>query len=568
MRDFYSELKLRSVFRVAAVYSLIGWLLVQVVTAIEEPLSLPSWFDTAVIVLLLIGFPLSLILSWAYEITPEGLKRDNRPQLPTELDSETATSKPTESKARSTRQSSRNQIESLVVLPLTNLSSDPEQEYFADGMTEVLIANLARVRALKIISRTSAMRYKGSNLSLPEIAEELDVDAVVEGSVLRDGQRVRITLQLIRADTDEHLWAENYEGDMQDVLLLQSEVAQAVTREIQVAVTPEEKQILATARRINPQAYEAYLKGRHYYWNVSPENLETALRYYNLALDKDPDYALAYAGISDVWGARGCFGFASPREAFSMGNPAAIKAIELDDRLAEGHEMLARYKTLYEWDWEAAESQCKHAIALSPNNPDVGFAYFLLLLVCRRFAEARTQAAHALRLDPFNLTFQCNRGWQLLYECHYDDAITQFEKLLMAEPNYPWAHWGLCSSYQRMGKHEQALTEAMQYLSLTGKAEAADAMQQGFAESGYQRAMLQAAEVLVAQSKTGYVQAILIARLYAFAQKTDLALDWLERSCALGEPWFAMINVDVDWDSLREEPRFINFVKRIRLEEL
>jgi len=458
-------------------------------------------------------------------------------------------------------------VQSMVVLPLTNLSSDPEQEYFADGMTEVLIANLAKIRALKIISRTSAMRYKGSNLSLPEIAEELDVDAVVEGSVLRDGQRVRITLQLIRADTEEHLWAENYERDMQDVLLLQSEVAQAVTRAIQVAVTPGEKKILANARQVNSEAYETYLKGRYHYWNVSRESFDRALKYYNLALDKDPDYALPYAGISDVWGARGCFGFVSPREAFSIGNAAAIKAIEMDDRLAEGHEMLARYKTLYEWDWEEAESRCKHAIALSPNNSDVGFAYFWLLLVCRRFAEAGTQAAHALRLDPFNLTFQCNRGWQLLYECHFDDAITQFEKTLAAEPNYPWAHWGLCSSYQRTGKHEQALAEAKQYLSLIGKAEAADAMQQGYVESGYQRAMLQAAEVLVGQSKTGYVQAILIARLYAFAQQTDLALDWLERSCALGEPWFAMINVDVDWDELHAEPRFRSLCTRMGFEE-
>ncbi|MGI9206138.1 MAG: TPR end-of-group domain-containing protein [Woeseiaceae bacterium] len=568
MVDIISELKLRSVFRVAAVYTVVGWLLVQVVTAIEEPLNLPAWFDTVVIVLLLIGFPVSLVLSWAYEITPEGLKRDIRSQLPTKLDSKTTMSRSSEPKARPARRTRGNQIESLVVLPLTNLSSDPEQEYFVDGMTEVLIANLARVQALKIISRTSAMRYKGSKRSLPEIAEELDVDAVVEGSVLRDGQSVRITLQLIRAETDEHLWAENYERDVQDVLLLQSEVAQAVTQAIQVVVTPEEKKILANARRVNPEAYEAYLKGRYHYWSISPESFDKALKYYSLALDKDPDYALAYAGISDVWGARGSFGFASPREAFSMGNPAALKAVELDDRLAEGHEMLARYKTLYEWDWAAAEIQCKHAISLSPNNPDVGFAYFWLLLIRRRFPEARAQAAHALRLDPFNLAFQCIQCWQLLYERHYDEATTRFEQLLTAEANNPWPVWGLCSVYQRTGKYELSLTKAQQYLSLTGRTEAADAMQKGYAESGCQCGMIQAAEVLVSQSKAGYVQALLIARLYTFAQETELALDWLERACALGEPWIAMIGLDVDWDSLRVEPRFVKLAKRIGLEEL
>ncbi|MGI9206136.1 MAG: winged helix-turn-helix domain-containing protein [Woeseiaceae bacterium] len=466
----------------------------------------------------------------------------------------------------STADSHRNRIQSMVVLPLNNLSGGPEQEFFADGMTEVLIANLARIRALKIISRTSAMRYKGSQHSLPEIAKELDVDAVVEGSVLRAGDKVRITIQLIHAASDTHLWAENYERDVQDVLLLQSEVAQAVTQAIQVAVTPEEKKNLARARQVNPEAYEAYLKGRYHYWSVSPGSFDTALKYYSLALDIDPDYALAYAGISDVWGARGCFGFASPREAFSMGNPAAIRAVEMDDRLAEGHEMLARYKTLYEWDWSAAEMQCKHAISLSPNNPDVGFAYFWLLLICRRFPEAEAQAGHALRLDPFNLTFQCMRGWQLLYERHYEDAIAQFEHLLTAEANNPWPIFGLCSSYVRTGKHEQALKKAQQYLSLTGRAEAANAMQIGNEESGYQLGMLRAADVLVAQSKGSYVQAILIARLYAFAQKTDLALDWLEKAFALGEPWISMIGLDLDWDNLREEPRFKTLLRKLGFE--
>jgi tetratricopeptide (TPR) repeat protein len=185
----------------------------------------------------------------------------------------------------------------------------------------------------------------------------------------------------------------------------------------------------------------------------------------------------------------------------------------------------------------------------------------------RRFPEAEVQAAHILRLDPFNLSFQCIRGWQLLYERHYDDAIAQFEKLLTAEPNYPWARWGLLSSFGRTGLHDQALAEAQQYLSLTGRVEAADAMQHGFAEAGYQRAMIRAAEVLVAQSRTAYVQAILIARLYAFAQEKDLALDWLERSCALGEPWFSYIDLDVDWDDLREEPRFTKLFKRLDLDE-
>lgn len=567
MRNFYSELKRRNVFRVGGIYTVIGWLLIQVVTAIEEPLSLPSWFDTVAIVFLLIGFPVALILSWAYEITPDGVKQDFWRKQLTNVDIAGAPSKPTEAGLRPKRRAGRKRIQSLVVLPLTNLSSDPEQEYFADGMTEALIANLAKLQALKIISRTSAMCYKGSNNSLPEIAEELGVDAVVEGSVLRVGESVRITVQLIRAATDMHLWSGSYERDMQDVLLLQSEVAQAVTREIQVAVTPEEKKSLASARRVKPRAYEAYLKGRFHYWKVSPEDFDIALEYYNLALEQDPDYALAYAGIGDVWGARGCFGIVHPHEAFSICKPAALKTVQLDERLAEGHEIMARIKLFYEWDFAAVESECRQAFALNPNNPDVGFAYWWLLLATKRFAEAMQQADHALQLDPFNLSFQWLLGWQLLFERRYDDAIAVFNKILVIQPSFPWAHWGLWCGYHRNGMTGQALAEARQYFVLIGNRESAEEMECGHAGPGYQAAMLQAAETLVAQTKSRYVQPTLIARLYAHAEEKDLALDWLEKAYEVRDPWSVLQNVDIDWDSLRDEPRFTKLLKRIGLEK-
>lgn len=244
--SFFKELKRRNVFKVTVIYVIVGWVLLQVADVLFSALNLPEWTVTLVAGLLIIGFPVALIFAWAFELTPDGLKKEKDVDRSLSVASQTgerARSKPTEAGARSKRRARRERIRSLVVLPLTNLSRDPEQEYFADGMTEALIADLAKLRSLRIISRTSAMRYKGSNNSLPEIAEELDVDAVLEGSVLRAGQRVRITIQLIRAATDTHLWAESYERDVQDVLLLQSEVAQAVAREIQVAVTPEEKKV-------------------------------------------------------------------------------------------------------------------------------------------------------------------------------------------------------------------------------------------------------------------------------------------------------------------------------------
>jgi len=484
-----------------------------------------------------------------------------------ELESGSTKTKRTESGVRPKRRSRRKRIQSLVVLPLTNLSRDPEQEYFADGMTEALIANLAKLGALRIISRTSAMRYKGSNNSLPEIAEELNVDAVLEGSVLRVGQRVRITTQLIQAVTDTHLWADSYERDVQDILLLQSDVAQAVAKEIQAVVTPDEKKRLASSHTVNPEAYEAYLKGRFHYWKISPDDFDKALEYYNLALEKDPHYALAYTGISDVWGARGCWGFVLPQEAFSIGKPAALKAVELDDGLAEGHEMLARYKLFYEWDWAAAEGESQRAIALNPNNSDIGFAYLWLLWSTKRAAETMAQLEHALELDPFNLSFQTLLGWQLIYRHRYNDAIAQFRKTLAAEPNFPWAHWGLWSSFHLKGMTEEALAEAKQYLILMGNREVAEAMGNANAESGYQVAMSRGAENLVAQAKHRYVQIILIARLYAHAKKNDLAIDWLYKAYEVREPWLVQLNVDFDWDNLRDDPRFVELLKKVGLEK-
>lgn len=483
-------------------------------------------------------------------------------KLLTALEANGVLSKSTEQGVRTKRRVRREQIRSLVVLPLANLSSDPEQDYFADGMTEALIANLAKLQTLRTISRTSAMRYKGSTNSLSEIAEELDVDAVVEGSVLRVGEKVRITIQLIHADTDTQLWAENYERDVQDVLLLQSEVAQAVAREINVAVTPKEKKSLASARRVNPQAYEAYLRGRFHYWKVSPENFDKALEYYNLALEKDPDYALPYSGIGDTWGARGVFGEVPPHQAFSLGKPAALKAVELDDSLAEGHEVLARFKMMYEWDWAAAESESQQAMLLDPNNPDVGFAYWWCLLATNRFGEAMKQAERALKLDPFNLAFQAQLGHQFLFEGRYDDAIKQFRKTLTLEPNMPFAHAGLLSGFNQKRSTEDAMAAAKQYLSLIGHHEVAEAMDGYQAEHSYQEVMSLGAEKLLEQTKQRYVSMLLVARFYAYAKKKDLALDCLEKAFEVHEPSVVYINVDVDWNCLGDEPRFTTLLER------
>ena len=472
---------------------------------------------------------------------------------------------PRRAPARRARTVSRKRIRALAVLPLTNLSRDPEQEYFADGMTEALIADLAKIRALRIISRTSVMRYKATNKSLPEIAEELNVDAVVEGSVLRVGQQVRITAQLIHAATDTHLWAESYERDLQDVLLLQSEVARTIAREIQVAITPEEKKRLASARAVNPEAHEAYLKGRFHWYKLTREGLDTAMEYFQLALEKDPNYAPAYSGIASVWTSRGETGVLPHQEAFPKARAATLKAMELDDTLAEVHLGLANFKTANEWDWAGAEKEFQRALQLNPNAAEAAFFYADFLLYMGRAKEWSSEVERALALDPLNLLMQCFYGWHLLYLKRYDEAVLQLRKALHQEPSFTATHLGLWGTFWKKQRYEEALEEARKYHSLSGYSDVAEALAGGYAESDYQGAMKLAAETLAARAGQTHVPALRVARLYAHAVDKERALEWLEKAYEGREAPLCRLRVVWDWDNLRDEPRFQDLLRRMNL---
>ena len=358
-------------------------------------------------------------------------------------------------------------IRSLAVLPLNNFSHDPEQEYFADGMTETLICNLAKLQAVKITSRTSVMRYKGSETPLPQIAAELNVDAVVEGSVMRVGPRVRITAQLIHAASDTHLWAESYDRDFEDVLLVQSEIARAIAREIQVAITPEEAKRLAGARRVNAGAYEAYLKGRFHWYKLSREHLDTALKYFEVSLAKDPTDPLAYVGIASVWCSRGDCGLVPPREAFPKAKAAALKAIELDDSLAEAHISMGMIRAA-EWNWDEATKEYKRATELTPNSVDAHFFLADLAISRGHPEEWKKHLGRTLELDPLNFFYQCFNGWHLLYLCRYDEAIAELRKALRSEPHLPAAHLRLWSAYYGKGMHEEAVGAAKTFFEAWG----------------------------------------------------------------------------------------------------
>jgi len=457
----------------------------------------------------------------------------------------------------------RRTIQSLAVLPLQNLSRDPEQEYFADGMTEALITELAKLGSIKVISRTSTTRYKETDLSLPQIAEELHVDAVVEGSVIRADQRVRITGQLIHAASDTHLWADSYDGDLKDILFLQQDIARAIAQEIQIKLTPQQEKKLTAARPVDPESFEAYLKGRFHWYKLTAVNLETALKYFKLALEKDPNYAPPYVGIGYTWFARSYWGMDPAHRSIPLAKKNVLKGIELDSSLEVAHMTLANIKFYYEWDWSGAERTYLHTIELNPNYADSHLFYSAYLRSMCRPEEAFSEVKRGLDLDPHNFFSQGYYVGQLLLLRQYDEAIKRLKKTLQEEPESTVAHRYLWVAYQKKNMYDQALQEARKYFTALGKPDIVEALSDGFAESGYAGAMNRAAHVLVEKEKKQYVQPIYIARFFAYAGNHGEALKWLEKGYQVRDLLMVNLNVSHDWDNLRGDAGFKDLLKRM-----
>ena len=458
-------------------------------------------------------------------------------------------------------------IESIAVLPLENLSGDPEQDYFVDGMTDELIVELAQISALKVISRTSVMRYAGTrSRSLPEIAEELGVAALVEGSVRRAGERIRVNVLLFHAPTERQLWAQSFDRDLSDVLTLQSELARAIAENIQVSLSPAEEMRLARSRPVNPEAHDAYLNGMFHSQKLTPQALDAALSYFELALEKDPDYALGYTGIGRVWAFRRQMMYVPGREATPIEKAAVLKALELDESLAEAHSALAMLKTWGEWDWPSAERAFERALELNPNYAEARAYYSHLLNMVGRPDEAMSQIERALELDPFNPFYQFLYGMDLFFVRRYDDAIAEFRKALTTSPNMPGTLHALGNALHLTGMHEEALDAQKAYFSALGDDESQEALTQGYAEGGYAEAMRRAAETFAARSLTTDTGATYVAQLYARGGEKEPALEWLARAFANHHPGMPYLGLPI-FDSLRDDPRFQDLLRRMNFPE-
>ncbi len=450
-------------------------------------------------------------------------------------------------------------IESIAVLPLENLSGDPAQEFFADGMTEALIADLAKVGALRVISRTSVMCFKGVHKPLPEIARELRVDAIVEGSVVRGGDRVRITAQLIDARTDTHLWAESYERAMSDVLSLQGEVARAIAREVHIKLAP-----LAAPRKVDPEAYEYYLKGR-YCWNRRTEDdLRRAVECFRLAIDRDPSSALAYAGLADAHNLQGFFYIQPPAETFAHARAMALRAIELDPSLGEAHNSLAYARLYYDWDWAGAEGEFRRAIELSPNYSVAHLWYANLLPARGRFEEALAEGRKARELDPLSIVAHHVLGWVYFFMRDFERSLSQMQARLEVDRQwvygYVWTSWPM----QQLGRHDEAIANLEQAVDLSGGTTLTRAsLAHGLALGGRDAEARALLAILIEQSSTRYVSPFLVALVWIGLGERDHAFEWLEKACDDRSHWLVFVDVDARLDPVRDDPRFESVRRRV-----
>jgi eukaryotic-like serine/threonine-protein kinase len=469
---------------------------------------------------------------------------------------------------RRSRRVTRGRIQAVAILPLADLSEHAEPDYFADGMTEALITDLAKINALRVISRTSVMQYKGVQRPLPQIARELNVDAVVEGSVLRSGNRVRITAQLIHAASDEHLWAESYERDLRDVLSLQDEVARAIANEIQVKLTSQDQARLVSAHSVDPEAYQLYLKGR-FYWNKRTEaGLKRGIEYFHQAIDLDPNYALAYAGIADCYSLLGwdLFGALPPREALPIAKAAAKKALETDDSLAEAHNSLAWTKLAFDWDWMGAEREFKRAIELNPGYAITHHWYAECLAGMGRYAEALAEIRQAQELDPLSLIISSIVGWVFYFDRRDDQAIAEFRKTLELDPNFWVAHWTLGRAYEQKAMFVEAIAEIQKAIDFSGGSPLSlAALGHTYAVWGRRAEAERVLNELKESSKQGYISPYGIAAIHAGLGEKDQAFIWLEKAYEERSGWLIWLRAEPISDPLRSDPRFQDLLRRIGL---
>ena len=453
-------------------------------------------------------------------------------------------------------------IHSLAVLPLENLSGDPEQEYFADGMTDELITNLARLGNLRVVSRTSVMRFKKVSKPLAEIGRELNVDAVVEGSVERAGSRVRIRVQLIHADTERHLWAQTYDRELRDTLLLQSEAARDIVQQIQSSLASSPRQPSSSPRHVSPQAYEAYLRGLFFSNKRSPDDFTRAINHFQQAISIDPTYAAAYSGLSNALLGE-MFTGTPASKIRQQATSTAIKSIELDPFLPEAHDTLGGVHEFFDWDWPAAEREYRRALELNPNFATAHQDYAIFLSLQGRFDQAMIEAQRAQELDPLSPFIRTTYCWDLSFARRYEQAVQKCHEALDLDPNFLHAHGNLIGIYVAQHKPELAFQE-FQKFAVSYRRDSAQLaeVQKSFQREGLPSLWRAQLRWSLAEESDPYD----IASLYALLGQADPAFAWLQKAYNQRSPQMEELKQESAFDQIRSDPRFSNLLHRLNLQ--
>jgi TolB-like protein/Tfp pilus assembly protein PilF len=583
--NLFSELKRRNVYKVAIAYAVVAWLLIQAASIFFPAFDAPPWVMKIFIIVIIFGFPVAVIFSWAFEITPEGIKLESEIEQSKSITRRTGRKvvavtsalavvaagllvyQLVRSKAPVTpRQSEAATVtpnKSIAVLPFDNLSRDPDNAYFCEGVQDEILTRLAKVADLKVISRTSTQHFKSAPENLPQIAKQLGVMHVVEGSVQKAGDQVRVNVQLINALNDAHLWGETYDRKLTDIFAVESEIAKTIAESLQAKLTRSEQSSIAKAPTANPEAYELYLKGR-FFWNKrSGVDLRKAIDYFNQAIAKDPNYALAYAGLADSYMLLPNYGGASAQESIAPARAAVTKALELDDSLAEAHASFGLLDTL-ELQLERAVSDFERAIELKPNYATAHHWLMLGQLSLGRFDPAITEAKRAIELDPLSLIINADYSWAYACAHRFDEAEKQARKTLEIDPGFFLAHYYLGGILQLTGRLNEAIPEFQKSVELNNDPYSIAMLGQAYARNGQKEEAQKILARLTDDAKTRYVAPYAWALLYLGLGEKERALAELERAYQTGDTnYLFVLKVDPMLDELRSEPRFNALVQKV-----
>ena len=579
LANFFAELKRRNVYKVAIAYAVVAWVLIQIATQVFPFFEIPNWAVRLVVLLLIIGFPIALIIAWAFELTPEGLKRT---EFADELPKKSARSHAWVyviiiagaisialffiGRYTSSKLSGNVELpaKSIAVLPFENLSGNPENAYFTDGIQEEILMRLAKVADLKVVSRTSTVRYKRSPENLREIATQLAVANVLEGSVQRTADRVHVNVQLIKAASDTHLWAEAYDRKLTDIFAVESEIAKTIADTLQAKLTAPERNAIAVQPTQNTEAHELYLKGR-YLWNRrTGENLKKALPYFQQAAEKDPNYALAYVGIADTYAVMPGYSAGSPQDCLPRARTAAQRALELDDMLAEAHASLG-FILFHYFEFAASTKEFERAIELNPNYPTAHHWFARTDLLARgQFDRAIAEMKRAVELDPVSPLFHAELGGLYMMARRYDDAIAQLRDTVEMDPEFYWGHRFLGLALELKGATAEAIAEYQKAFELSDDPTALAFVAHAEANTGRPNDARQILARLTEAAKTRYVAAYAFAVIHLALGEKDQALDWLEKNARdHAAPYSNLVKVDPYLDPLRGDPRFEALVSAI-----